>query len=185
MRAARIALIAAATALATTAAYAAEGSGGLPQLNPNDFAPQLFWLAVTFTLLYVLMSRVALPRIGEVIEERDERIQRDLSTADRLKSETEQALQAYEKALADARSNASEIARETRDKLAKSVDAERADVESKLARQLADAESRIEETKTKALSSVNDIAGGVVGSIVTELSGQAVTDADVSDALKR
>ncbi len=67
-------------------------SAGLPQLNTPDFAPQLFWLAVTFVLLYWIMAKIALPRIGEVIEERKDRIQRDLAAAERLKGETDKAL---------------------------------------------------------------------------------------------
>ena len=94
-----------------------KAKSGLPQLNVADFAPQLIWLALTFGLLYLIMSRVALPRIGEVIEERSQRIQRDLDEAERLKGETEKALGAYEQALAEARAKAQGIAKETRDKL--------------------------------------------------------------------
>lgn len=104
-------LVVAAAEVAHEAAAAGEKKQGLPQLNANDFAPQLFWLAITFALLYVIMSRVALPRIGSVLEERKDKIQRDLATAERLKGETEKALEAYEKALADARANAAAIAR--------------------------------------------------------------------------
>ncbi len=165
---------------------AAEGaSGGLPQLNPNDFAPQLFWLAVTFVVLYLIMSRVALPRVGEVIEERRDRVQRDLSTAERLKTETEEALAAYEQALADARSNANSIANDTRDKLNAEVSGERERVEAELAKKLADAETSIASTKTKALESVNEIASGTAGAIVEKLIGVNVSSADVAKALQQ
>ncbi|MFA5948961.1 MAG: F0F1 ATP synthase subunit B [Hyphomicrobium sp.] len=186
MLAAMTALVAAAAEVAHEAAAAAEKkSGGLPQLNVNDFAPQLFWLAVTFIVLYLIMSRVALPRIGEVLDERKDRIQRDLASAERLKGETEKALETYEKSLADARANASSIARQTRESLNAAVERERAAVEAQLAQKLGDAEVRIAATKSKALASVNDIAGETVTAIVGRLAGQTVTTDEVAAALSR
>jgi F-type H+-transporting ATPase subunit b len=150
-------------------------AGGLPQLHAPDFVPQLFWLAVTFVLLYWIMAKVALPRIGEVIEERRDRIQRDLAAAERLKGETDKALQTYEKALSDARGSASAIARQTRDELSAEVDKERKAVEDQLASKLAGAEASIAATKTKALASVKDIAGDTVVQIVSALTNINVT----------
>jgi len=164
-------------------AGAARAEGGLPQLNPHHFSPQLFWLAVTFVVLYVLMKRVALPRICEVIDERKDRIQRDLAAAERLKGETEKALANYEKALADARSSASGIARQTRDKLNAEVETERKAVEDKLARKLADAEAGITATKAKALSSVRDIAAETAELIVSKLSSLPVSKDEIARAL--
>ena len=164
---------------------AAEGGGGLPQLNAHDFAPQLVWLAITFTALYFIMSRVALPRVGEVIEERSDRIQRDLDTAERLQTETEEALTAYEKALADARADANTIAGKTRDKLSAEVDAERHRVEDDLAKKLAEAEAHIAATKSKALESVSEIAGDTAVVIVKKLIGTDVSAADAQKALQQ
>lgn len=158
-------------------------SGGLPQLNALDFAPQLFWLAVTFLLLYWIMAKIALPRIGEVIEERKDRIQRDLAAAERLKGETDKALQSYETALSDARTNASSIARQTRDQLNAEVDKERKSVEDQLAKKLAEAEASIGETKTKALASVKDIAGETVAAIVSTLTNATASKDEIDRAL--
>src|SRR5258705_2117824 len=96
-----------------------EGAGHakvFPPLDPGTFAPQLIWLALTFGLLYVLLKRVALPRIGEVIEERGDRVRRDLEQAEKLKGDTEQALAGYEQALGEARAKAGAIAKGVRDK---------------------------------------------------------------------
>lgn len=158
-------------------------SGGLPQLHAPDFAPQLFWLAVTFVLLYWIMAKIALPRIGEVIEERKDRIQRDLAAAERLKGETDKALAGYEKALSDARANASSIARQTRDSLNAEVDKERKSVEDQLAKKLADAETSINATKEKALASVNEIAGDTVTAIVSTLSNANASKDEIDRAL--
>ena len=112
-------------------------------------APQLIWLTLTFVALYVLMSKVALPRIAEVVEGRRERIQGDLDAAERLKGETEKALAAYEQAHADARAKASGIAKETRDRLAAETEKERGRVDTLINVKLAEAESSIAATKKR------------------------------------
>lgn len=164
-------------ALAVIAAAAAEKKAGLPQLNVPDFAPQLIWLAISFGLLYFLLSRFTLPKIGEVIEKRQQRIQRDLDEAQRLKTETEKALATYEEALATAKTKAGGIAKETRDRLAAEVEAQRQKVERQLAETLADAEARIAKTKANAMSQVDQIAGETAAAIVDRLVGTGAAGA--------
>jgi F-type H+-transporting ATPase subunit b len=154
-------------------------------LDPGTFVPQLVWLALSFGLLYLLLKRFALPRIGEVIEERRERIQRDLDKAERLKAETEQALASYEQALAEARTKAGAIAKDMRDKLAAEVDQERATVEAQIADKVADAEARIAQSKSRAMASVDDIAADTAGAVVTKLLGGEVSKDEVKRALLR
>ncbi len=180
-------MIAAIPAFIVAAAAAAthEGkSGGLPQLNPADFAPQLIWLAITFVVLYFILARVALPRIGEVIEERRDRVQRDLDAAERFKKDTDAALAAYERPLSEARSKASTLAKDMRDKPAAETDKERGSVEGQLAAKLADAETRIAATKTKALSSVNEIAAETASAVVSKLLGEDVSPAEIKKVLQ-
>ena len=163
-----------------------EGAGHakvFPPLDPGTFAPQLIWLALTFGLLYLILKRVVLPRVGEVIEERGDRIKRDLAQAEKLKADTEKALANYEQALGDARAKAGAIAKTMRDKLTAEVDKERAKVEAQIAAKLAEAESRIAETKSKALASVGDIASEVAGVIVARLIGTELTKDEVKRAL--
>jgi F-type H+-transporting ATPase subunit b len=154
-------------------AAAAEGakSGGLPQLEPAHFAPQLFWLAVCFAALYLLLSRVALPRVAEVINERRDRIRRDLDEAERLKGETESALAAYEQDLATARAQATALAREKREALAKTVEKERAQVESQVSAKVSAADARITDMKSRALAQVHTIAADTAQAIVEKLLG--------------
>lgn len=176
-----------ATEAAETAHEAAvavvEKKGGLPQLDAQNFAPQLFWLALTFGVLYFLMKRVALPRVSEVIEERHDRIQSDLTAAERLKGETEKALATYEKSLADARSNAGAIARETREKVGRETDQEKSKVDSQIAVKLAEAETRIAGMKSKALASVNEIAVDTAGAIIAKIIGEGVSPDEIKKAL--
>lgn len=138
---------------------------------------------LTFAVLYFVLSKVALPRIGEVLEERADRITRDLEAAQRLKDDTDKALADYEKALADARAKASTIAKDTRDQLAAETESKKASVEKTLAGKLQDAEQRIAATKTKALSAVNDIAADTAGAVVSKLIGQNVSADDIKKAL--
>jgi F-type H+-transporting ATPase subunit b len=168
---------------AAAAATHEEKSGGLPQLNPADFAPQLVWLALTFVILYVILANVALPRIGEVLEERRDRVQRDLDAAERFKGQTDAALAAYEQALSEARQRASTMAREVRDSLAAETEKERARVEGDLNAKLAEAEKRIDETKAKALSNVDQIAAETAGEVVRKLLGEDVSLPEIKNAV--
>jgi F-type H+-transporting ATPase subunit b len=171
-------------AVAAEAAEEASKSEGLPQLDPNHFTPQLFWLAVSFALLLFVMSRIALPRVGDVIDERRDRIKRDLDAAGRLKAETDKALSDYEKALADARANASGIAKEMREKLSAETDAERQRVDAQIAVKLQDAEARIAATKSKAVSAINEIATDTARAMVTKLIGHDVSPEEVKKVLR-
>ncbi|HEX2335028.1 MAG TPA: F0F1 ATP synthase subunit B [Hyphomicrobiaceae bacterium] len=174
------------TAATTTTPAEGVGPGKVfPPLDHTTFVPQLVWLAISFGLLYVLLKRVALPRVTEVIEERADRIRRDLEQAEKLKAETEGALAAYEQALTDARSKASGIIKTMRDGLTAEVDKERARVEAEIARKVADAEARIEQTKSRALASVNDIATETAGAIVKKLIGADVSPDELQKALVR
>lgn len=185
-------MIAGMTLVFAVAAEAAEGAthsggsggGGLPQLNPAHFSPQLFWLALTFIALLIIMWKVALPRVADVIEERKDRIQRDLDAAAKLRGETDKALADYEKALAEARSNASGIAKETRENLAAETEAEKKRVDGEIAGKLQDAETRIAATKSKALATVGEIAADTARAVIAKLIGQDVSAEDVKRAMQ-
>jgi F-type H+-transporting ATPase subunit b len=154
-----------------------------PPLDPTTFAPQLFWLALTFGLLYLLLKRFALPRVGEVMEERQERIDRDLAKAEALKAETEQALATYERAIGEARARANAIAKEVQARLAAEVDAERARLDAQVAELVADAETRIAHERSRAMVGVGDIAGETAGAIVAKLIGKEASPDEVKRAL--
>lgn len=177
-----LALVAAAAEVAVAAAEHG-AKAGLPQLNPNDFAPQLIWLALTFGLLYFILSRVALPRVGEVLEERKSRIDRDIAEAERLRAETDKALADYEQALADARGKAAGIAKDVREKLSAETDAKRADVEAKISARLTAAEAQIITAKTSALQGIEAVAADAAGQIVKTLVGQDVSADEIKRAL--
>lgn len=156
-----------------------------PPLDPSTFAPQLVWLVITFVTLYIIMARVALPRISTVIEERRDRIASDLDQAEQLKQKTEEAIAAYEEALLQARTKAIGIAQETRETLANEVEAEKLEVEKQIAEKTTEAEKRISDAKTAALTHVNEVASDTAEAIVQELIGGKLTKAEVNQAVSK
>ena len=177
--------------MATTSHTEAPGGhkGAFPPFNPQTFASQLVWLAITFVVLYVMLSKVALPRVGRIIENRQNKIEGDIAEAGKLKTQSDEAIAAYEKALADARARAQAIANETRDKQAAATAATRKGIEDDLNGKLAEAEKSIAATKTAAMANVRGIAADATKAIVERLIGtapaDAAVDAAVADALKR
>jgi F-type H+-transporting ATPase subunit b len=174
-----------------TNAHTATPSGekNFPPFQPENYPSQLLWLVVAFAALYLLMSRIALPRIGAIFEDRRRRIDGDVTEAKRLKDESDTALAAYEKSLADARNRAQGLANETREKQAGDAEAARKALDAKLNARIAEAEKSIEERKSAALSNVKGIATDAAAAIVQRLIGLAPAsreiEAAVAEVLKR
>ncbi len=160
------------------------GGGVFPPFDSSTFASQLLWLAITFGLFYLLMSKVIVPRIGGILEHRRDRIAQDLDEANRLKEEADNAIAAYEQELADARKKASAIAETAREKAKSAAEAERASTEAELASKMADAEKSIAGIKTKALADVDTIAEDAASDVVKHLLGGTVTKAEVAAAIR-
>ena len=162
---------------------AGEHKGAFPPFQSQTFASQLVWLVIAFVLLYVLMAKVALPRVGAIIENRQKRIADDIADAGRLKQQSDEAVAAYEKALADARARAQAIANETRDKQAAAADARRKTLEGELNAKLAEAEKTIAATKQAAMANVRAIAEDATRAIVERLIGSAPSEKAVAEAV--
>src|SRR5262245_46029554 len=159
--------------MATTAHTEQPGGhkGVFPPFHGETFASQLLWFAICFVALYLLMSRVALPRVGGILADRKKRIEDDLNAAQRLRGESDAELASYEKALADARGRAQGIANQTRDKLNAEGEQSRKGLESQLNAQLAEAEKTIASTKQAALANVRGIAIDATAAIIERLTG--------------
>jgi F-type H+-transporting ATPase subunit b len=159
------------------------GNGGFPPFDSSTFASQLVSLVIAFVALYVIVSRIALPRVGSVIDARQNKIEGDLAEAQKLKDESEAALKAYESELAAARSRAQAIGTETREKLNAASEAERKSLEDKLAHKLAEAEKTIAVTRARAMSNVRGIATDAASAIVERLTGLAPDSKAVGKAV--
>jgi len=165
------------------------GQNAFPPFQSRHFPSQLLWLAVSFILLYVLMSRIALPRIGAIFAQRSRRITDDLAAAQRFKEQSDAAHAAYQKSLADARARAQGIASETRAQQAAAAEATNKRLEAQLNEKLAAAEKSIAATRAAAMGNVGSIAADAAAAIVERLIGTAPSQQDVatavSDASKR
>ncbi len=169
-----------------------EAPGGktvFPPFDTQTFPAQLVWLAISFVLLYVLMAKIALPRVAGIFEERSKRISGDLKAAQDFKEQSDAAHTAYEKALADARSRAQSIAGEMREKQAAESEALSKKLEAELHEKLAASETSIAATRAAAMGNVGTIATDTASAIVQRLIGTTPADhevaAAVGDALKR
>lgn len=156
----------------------------MPQLNPADFLPQLFWLAVTFTTLYLILARLSLPQVTKVREQRATRIADDLDSAEKVKRQADDAKVANETALASARAKALAIGASA-DEATKTRASERlSEVAAKLAGDLDAAEANIAKAKAEALGSLRDVAAEACKDIVAKLSGLALDDAVIRAAVE-
>jgi F-type H+-transporting ATPase subunit b len=162
---------------------------GFPPFQRETFASQLVWLVITFVLLYALVAKFALPRVGGIFAARRERAESDMARARGLREEADAALAAYEKALADAHSRGQAIASETHTKLTAEGEARRKSLEAELNAKLAEAEKAIAATKQSAMANVRSIAADAATAIVERLIGTAPAEravaAAVDEALKR
>jgi F-type H+-transporting ATPase subunit b len=174
------------TAYAAGAAHDGHGggtSGSFPPFDGATFGPQLFWLAVMFGLLYYLMSRVALPRVGKILEDRANTISKDLDAAASMQKKAQDASASYDQALAKAKANAQAIADAARQKAAQESDAKRKQIEADLAAKLAAAEATIADTKAKAMTSVEGIASDAASAIIQRFVGNMPDGKELAAAL--
>jgi F-type H+-transporting ATPase subunit b len=162
----------AAGATATQASVAVPNEAvGFPPFDTSTFGSQILWLVICFGILYWVVSRVALPRVGGILATRKDKVDGDLAEADKLRAQTEKAIADYEAALGAARSKAQGIAQQTRDANRAEADAKRAAVEADLAKKVAAAEASIQRAKTEALGNVDAIAADTAAALVQQLTG--------------
>jgi F-type H+-transporting ATPase subunit b len=154
-----------------------------PPFQKDTFASQLVSLLVAFVALYLIVSRIALPRVGSVLDQRQNVIDGDLADAQKLKDDSDSALKAYESELAAARSRAQAIGAETREKLNAASEAERKTLEERLSLKLAEAEKTIASTREAAMSNVRGIAADAAAAIVQRLTGLAPDARSVDSAV--
>jgi len=146
--------------------HGAESAPGMPQLDFSTFPNQIFWLVVTLVVLYLILSRIALPRIATVLAERQGAIQRDLDKAEEMKRASVDAENAYNKALADARQQANEIVAETKADIQKDLDKAIAKADAEIAAKAAESETAIAAIRDSATKSVKDVANSTAAEIV-------------------
>lgn len=163
---------------------AVEKKSGLPQLNTNDMAPQLIWLALSFIVLYYVLSKMTLPRIASVLDDRKNRIERDISEGERLNNETQKAIAEYEQKLADARSKAGSMAKENRDSVAAELEKKRLIAEADDQARIAAAEQRIVAMKDNAMLQVTTISTETAQELIRKLIGTEVSAEEIGRVMQ-
>jgi F-type H+-transporting ATPase subunit b len=155
----------------------------MPQLDPEFFVSQLFWLVVVFATLYFLMSKLVLPRISEVLEERQDKVDDDLARAEKLRIEAEAVLTEYEEALAVAREEAAGVLKQATDEMKAQAAEQQSAFSRKLAEQSKEAEDRILAAKTEALGNLKSVAAEAAVAATAKLIGVTPGEGDVSKAV--
>lgn len=152
-------------------AAAEEHAPGMPQLDVTTFPNQIFWLVLTLVAIFMILSRVALPRIAAVLAERQGTITNDIAAAEDLRSRAKEAEAAYEKALSDARAEASRIAQSARDEIQVDLDAAIAKADEEIAERTAESEKEIAAIREEATASVREVARDTAEEIVRMFGG--------------
>ncbi len=175
--------------LAAAAAAAGEGAedgkSGLPQLDFTTYPSQIFWLLVAVVVLFLLMSRVALPRIASVLEERADAIAGDLDQAEEYKRKAEEAGAAYDQALRDARAKAQAIAAEARAEIQKDLDEATAKADAEISARTVESEKRIAEVRNSAMASVEEVAKETTFAVVDAVMPGVAERGEVDKAVDR
>ena len=164
-------------------------AAGLPQLDTSQYAPQVIWLVISFALLYVLMARVALPRISQVLEERQDRVNDNLEKAGALKAEAESVAEAYQGALANAHAEAQAIVRQAAERMTVDTSKRLAQLSERLETEIMAAEARINEAREQAVANIRQVIIEVACTAAERLSGDKIDgsrslEAAVDAALK-
>lgn len=144
----------------------------MPQFDPSQFPPQIFWLVISFVALYWLMAKVGLPRIKDVLEEREFRINDNLRKAENLKKDAEDAMAAYEKLMVDARARAQEQVNAVRERAQADAHERHAELGERLAAEIAAAEARIAAARDDAVAGMREMALETAGLAVERLIGE-------------
>lgn len=151
----------------------AAGGAGMPQLEFATFPNQILWLVVALVVLYLILSRVALPRIGSVLAERTGTITNDIAAAETYKLQAAEAEAAYHKALDDARAAAAKVVEEARAEIQKDLDIAIAKADAEIAARSAESERRIGEIRESAIDAVSEVSKSATKDILSAFGVKA------------
>lgn len=161
-----------------------EGESLFPPFDVADYPSHIFWIAISFGLLYFLVNRLIVPQVGGIIEDRRDRIASDLGEASRLSRETDEVIAAYEAELASARHKAHSIAQEKRDAIAAEQARRQAEIEADLNEKIAASEREIAERRDAALADRDAIASEAAQAIVEKIAGVSLSGDEAQKAVR-
>ena len=165
--------------LLITKSFGAE-EGGMPQLNPEYWVSQIFWLIIVFASLYIILSQLILPRISESLEKRRLQIADNLNQAEKFKEESEKKIKEYEKILNDAKNQAKKIMDDARKKINKDINSKRDQINKEIEKEINKAEEEIQLLKKNSINNINKIAIEISGDIVKNIMNLELNKSSIS-----
>ena len=159
--------------------FAAE-SGGMPQLNPEFWISQIFWLIITFGILFIVLTKVILPKISDNLETRKSQILENIETADKQKEESQKKIDEYEKIILDSKLKAKNYFNETREKILEDINKKRTALEKELDEEIGGLEKELSDLKNKSGEKINKIAAETSAELIKELIGEEVNSSSIA-----
>ena len=159
--------------------FAAE-SGGMPQLNPEFWISQIFWLIITFGILFIVLTKVILPKISDNLETRKSQILENIETADKQKEESKKKINEYEKIISDSKLKAKSYFNDAREKILDDINKKRASLEKDLDEEIGEIEKEISDLRNKSGEKINKIAAETSAELIKELIGEEVNSSSIA-----
>ena len=159
--------------------FAAE-SGGMPQLNPEFWISQIFWLIITFGILFIVLTKVILPKISDNLETRKSQILENIETADKQKEESQKKIDEYEKIILDSKLRAKSYFNEAREKILDDINKKRAALEKDIDEEIGEVEKELSDLKNKSGEKINKIAAETSAELIKELIGEEVNSSSIA-----
>ena len=159
--------------------FAAE-SGGMPQLNPEFWISQIFWLIITFGILFIVLTKVILPKISDNLETRKSQILENIEIADRQKEESQKKIDEYEKIILDSKVKAKNYFNESREKILDDINKKRTALEKDLDEEIGGLEKELSDLKNKSGGKINKIAAETSAELIKELIGEEVNSSSIT-----
>jgi F-type H+-transporting ATPase subunit b len=159
--------------------FAAE-SGGMPQLNPEFWVSQIFWLTITFGILYVILSKLILPKISANLESRKSQISDNIEAASKQREESDTKLKDYDKIISKSKTEAKNIFNQTREKALKDINTKREVLNKQIDKEIQKAEEEIKKLKLEAPKKINKIAIETSSELIQKLIGAGVNNSSIS-----
>ena len=160
-------------------AFAAE-SGGMPQLNPEFWISQIFWLTLTFGILYIILSKLILPKISDNLESRKSQILENIEAAEKQRENSEEKLKEYEEIVSKSKTEAKSIFNQAREKALKDINAKKEVLDKQIDDEISKAEQEIKELRNGATEKINKIAIETSSELIQKLIGAEVNNSSIS-----
>ena len=155
-------------------------SGGMPQLNPEFWFSQIFWLIIAFGLLFIVLSKLILPKISENLEERKSQILENIEAAEKQRETSENKIKEYEKIIIDSKNEAKNYFSKAREKILKDIDKKRETLKNEINKEIKKTEKEITDLKNKSPEKINKIAIETSSNLVKQLIGVEVNNSSIS-----